>query len=74
MNILVLINISSTAIQQLAHDSMIIIYTDSNNQQYFSILAEMIVNYKEQALITRVKSSQHCTIYTVPLSKYKDLL
>ena len=47
---------------------------DNNIRLCFLILAEMMIDYKEQTMIIRVKSERHCLICTVLSNDCENLL
>jgi hypothetical protein len=49
-------------------------YIDGFIQQYYPIFAGFMVDYKEQVVLTEVKSGQYCIIYYILSYKRGDLL
>ena len=62
-----------TAVEQLAQTETTIVCADEQARRYYSILTEMMADYKKQALITGVKSECHCIICTVSLIQWNNL-
>ncbi len=49
------------------------IYIDDLKYCYYPILMSIIVDYKEQVLITRIKANMECFVCHVPLQEQKNL-
>ena len=50
-----------------------ILYVDSLKHYYFLIFVGIIVDYKEQILITKIKTCVQYSIYQVPSKKQENL-
>jgi Plavaka transposase len=63
-----------TAIERLSQEGTIIRCADGRDRKCFPILAGIMADYEEQALLTGVMSGRQCTTCTVPPSLREDLL
>jgi hypothetical protein len=72
LNLYILTKIS-LAIEQLSRDGIQIKCADGHYRNCFPIIAGIMADYEEQALLTGVKSGRHCTICQVPPSEREHL-
>ncbi len=68
------VNTIYLAIEKLGKKGFNITYIDGYVRLCYSIITRMTINYKEQALITRVKSRQHYSICKVLFNKRENLI
>ena len=54
---------SLVALKSLQYEGINIEYTDRKIRQYYPIIYGIIADYKEQVLITNIKTQQHYIIY-----------
>lgn len=52
-----------TALEKAEVESVLMICTDENIQQLYSIIADISINYKEQMVITNIKSGIQYSIF-----------
>ena len=66
-------NGSSTAFKYAVERGLLVRYVDGRNRRCYLVIAGFIADYKEQVLITRVKSRVYYILYYVPPSKREIL-
>ena len=62
-----------TTLKEYYDEDIEIIYTNSLKYCYYSILLGVMVDYKKQILITRIKSNMEYSICHIPPQKQKKL-
>jgi hypothetical protein len=67
------VNTIHLAIEKLGKEGFNVTCADGYVRLCYPIITRMTVNYEEQALITGVKSGQHCSICTVPSNERENL-
>jgi hypothetical protein len=67
------VNTIYLAIEKLGKEGFNVTYADGYVRLCYSIITRITINYKEQALITRVKSGQYYSICIVPSDKRENL-
>jgi hypothetical protein len=67
------LTMSQIAIKELSHKGFNVVCADGFVRKFYPIIAGMMVDYEEQALITGIKSGQHCSICKVPPNERETL-
>ncbi len=62
-----------TALEKAAIKSLLMMCTDRNVRQCYPIIASISVDYKEQVVITGIKSSMQCSMCQVPTNERENL-
>ncbi len=62
-----------TALKEYYGDGIEMICIDGLKRRYYLILAGVMVDYKEQVLITRIKANMQCSVCHVPPQEQKNL-
>ena len=62
-----------TALEKVAIKGLLMIWIDENMQKCHPIITSISINYKEQVMITSIKSGIQCTICQVPPNKHQNL-
>lgn len=63
----------SSAIKHLACTGMVAHCTDGKDRQCHPVIAGIMADYEEQAIMTCMKSGWDCTICTVPANERENL-
>ena len=54
-------------------ESILIKCADEKIRHCYSVIADFMIDYKKQMLITEIKMNQHCTICQVSLNECRNL-
>ena len=60
-------------LEKVVVDNLFMIFIDEHVQQYQPIISDISVDYKEQIVITNIKSGTQCFICKIFLKEYENL-
>ena len=62
-----------TALEKAGKEGVYLLYTDGQDRHYFPLLAVFMANYKEQVMLTGIKSGCKYSTYYIHINKRHDL-
>ncbi len=62
------------ALEKAGKEAVYLLYTNSQDQYYFLLLAVFMANYKKQVTLIGIKSSRKCLTYYIYTNKWHNLI